>query len=37
MDHVKWKNELVEKIRNAETGPAGHMRRERKSFMKESG
>ena len=37
MDYVNWKNELVEKTRWAETGPAGNMRGEEKSFHKESG
>ena len=37
MDCVNWKKELVEKVRGAEAGPAGNVRREGKSFHRESG
>ena len=37
MDCVNWKKELVEKVRGAEAGLAGNVRREGKSFHRESG
>ena len=37
MDHVKWSNDLFEKIRGAEIGPAGNMRRQGICFHRESG
>jgi len=37
MDCVNWKKELVEKVRGAEAGPAGNVKREGTSFHRESG